>query len=407
MAAFTGDERSYIRELARELAAIAESPENAAVMKRWRDVNALRRPDRAPVWCRPVDCWAEMLPEDALHCQTPWYRVIERGFRQDLIKHEIGDDTPFFNQFPVPAVFHWDPPNLWGVEIARHTSPMAGGSWSYDPPLKTAADFDRLQVPRYVYDREATQSALARADELLGDILPVRLSCGPPMVGTLGWYAADLRGLNEMMLDMVDAPELLHRLMAYIRDCLLQSMADVEATGLLTENNHIAMILSDPVGQPQPDGRLTHRNLWGMANSQEFDQVSPAMWEEFCLDYQRPILEKYGLTAYGCCENLTQKIDSVLTIPNLRIFVCSAWTNLDTVIEKVSDRYVIMWRQKASDVVFPDDEADLQRALDDGARRLQGCYYQIVLRELQTLAGHPDRLHVWTRLAKEAAEKYR
>jgi len=29
-----------------------------------------------------------------------------------------------------------------------------------------------------------------------------------------------------------------------------------------------------------------------------------------------------------------------------------------------------------------------------------------VLRELQTLAGHPDRLHEWTRFAKEAAEKY-
>ena len=65
-----------------------------------------------------------------------------------------------------------------------------------------------------------------------------------------------------------------------------------------------------------------------------------------------------------------------------------------------------MWRQKASDVVFPDDEADLKRALDDGARRLRGIYYQIVLRELQTLAGHPDRLHVWTRLAIEAAMKF-
>jgi hypothetical protein len=29
-----------------------------------------------------------------------------------------------------------------------------------------------------------------------------------------------------------------------------------------------------------------------------------------------------------------------------------------------------------------------------------------LLRELETLAGHPDRLHVWTQFAKEAAEKY-
>ena len=119
-----------------------------------------------------------------------------------------------------------------------------------------------------------------------------------------------------------------------------------------------------------------------------------------------PIIEQFGLAAYGCCENLTHKIDGVLSLPNLRIFVCSAWTDLDRVIERVGTRHVIMWRQKASAVVFPDDPAVLQRDLEDGLRRLQGCYVQVVLRELQTLAGHPDRLHVWTRLAIDAAAKY-
>ncbi len=65
-----------------------------------------------------------------------------------------------------------------------------------------------------------------------------------------------------------------------------------------------------------------------------------------------------------------------------------------------------MWRQKASDVVFPDDPAQVRQDLHDGARRLQGIRHQIVLRELETLAGHPDRLHVWTQFAKEAAERF-
>jgi hypothetical protein len=37
---------------------------------------------------------------------------------------------------------------------------------------------------------------------------------------------------------------------------------------------------------------------------------------------------------------------------------------------------------------------------------LQGFHYQIVLRELQTLSGHPNRLHEWTRAAIEMAHKY-
>ena len=82
------------------------------------------------------------------------------------------------------------------------------------------------------------------------------------------------------------------------------------------------------------------------------------------------------------------------------------WTDLDRVIDRVGRDYVIMWRQKASDVVFADDVDVIRRDLEEGLRRLQGCTIQIVLRELQTLAGHPDRLHVWTQLAKEAAAKY-
>jgi hypothetical protein len=54
-------------------------------------------------------------------------------------------------------------------------------------------------------------------------------------------------------------------------------------------------------------------------------------------------------------------------------------------------------------VVFPDDLAPLRRHLNEGMRVLRGCYVQIVLRELQTLAGHPNRLTEWATLAKDAA----
>jgi hypothetical protein len=65
-----------------------------------------------------------------------------------------------------------------------------------------------------------------------------------------------------------------------------------------------------------------------------------------------------------------------------------------------------MWRQKASDVVFPDDMETIRRDLEEDCKQLQGFHYQIVLRELQTLSGHSNRLHEWTRAAIEMAEKY-
>jgi hypothetical protein len=399
------EQREYVRDLASRVCEIATSEENERTKKRWRDVNALRKPDRAPVYCRPIGAWNELLPEEELRCSNPWLRSLEREFRKVLIKHDIGDDDPVEANFFVDAVIDRDPPNLWGVDIGRHQPDLKGGAWSYDPPIKSEADFEKLKFPTFSFNASKTDEALSKTNDLLGDILPVKLRCNLPFEATLCRHAADLRGLSELMMDMAVAPEFVHRIMEYLRDVVLNSFSQIEQTGLLSPNNVGPLFCSDDMGNPNSDGKLTCANLWGSGNSQEFDQVSPAMWEEFLLAYQIPILERFGLTAYGCCENLTNKIDGVLKIPNLRIFVSSAWTDLDRVIEKVGDNYTIMWRQKASEVVFPDDTDGIRRHLEDGTKRLKGCYYQIVLRELQTLAGHPKRLHEWTRIAIEAAEK--
>jgi len=403
-------QRDYVRELARQVAEIARSPENAVIVQRWRDVNALRKPDRAPVWCRPVGAWAEILPESDLQCEDPWLRGHERNLRRTLIKNDIGDDSPLEPYFAVRAIFDRDPPNTWGVDIGRHYSGSEGGAWAYDPPLKTEADLDKLQLPTFTYNPSRTEESLSQTHDLLGNIMPVKLVCGPPLGGTICTPAAELIGLTPLMLDLAIAPQMVHRLMGYLRDAVLRGVDAAEASGVLTPNNTGPMTTSDPIG-PEPtdgaaSGAYTCKNLWMMANSQEFDQVSPQMWEEFLLNYQKPIFERFGLVGYGCCEDLTHKMDQVLTIPNLRIFVCSAWTDLAKLIGRVGQGYVIMWRQKASDVVFPDDDETIKRDLEEGARELQGYRYQIVLRELQTLSGHPDRLHVWTRHAIESAAKY-
>jgi hypothetical protein len=398
------NDRNHIRDLAKQVGAIAASDENARIVKRWLDVNSLCKPDRWPVWCRPVGAWEEVLPKASLKCSDSDLRAMEYRLRQILVKHEIGDDSPVEPYWPVGAVLDVDPPNVWGVDINHQPPTEAGGAWAYDPPIKTWADLEKLRLPRYTYNAAATEEALCRENDLLGDILPPRQVCNVPIGTTLCGPATDLRGMTQLMMDLIESPDEVHRMVAYLRDAALSAMDQVEGMGLFNPEPEWPMVMGQPV--PSADGQVRLATSWVNGNSQEFDQVSPAMWEEFLLDYQKPLFARFGAVCYGCCENLTRKIDGVLSIPNLRTFVCSAWTDLDTVIEKVGRKHVIMWRQKASDVVFPHDTATLKRQLDAGLRKLRGHHVQIVLRELQTLAGHPDRLHVWTRLAIEAAEKY-
>jgi len=399
-------DRNTVRQLAEQVVELATSDEYEARRKRWRDVNALRKPDRPPVWCRPAGAWSELLPADSITCTDPLCRSVETMFRQHLVKHEIGDDTTIEPWWGVGVAFDQDTPHTWGVPVQRIPAPSSGGAWQYDPPLKSEADFDRLELPNYTYNEERTQRSLAQMSELFGDTMEVRLTGGSLLGAGLGGIAANLRGLGPLMYDMADKPDLVHRLMSHLQKGVLKAQKTAEETGLLTLNNNGPMYCSDSPNGDLQEGQISLRHLWGHTESQEFQEVSPKMWEEFLLSYQIPILSQFWLSSYGCCEDLTHKIDGVLKIPNLRIFVCSAWTDLKKVVEAVGDRYTIMWRQKATDVVFSDDMALIRKHLEEGMRITQGCYIQIVLRELQTLDGRLERLADWAKVAKEIGTRF-
>jgi hypothetical protein len=404
-----GKDIARVRELAREVAELANSQENDVIIKRWCDCNAKRKIDRAPIWVKPVACWPELIPEDVYECIDPALRQMESAFLQLLKKRDIGDDEPLKKYFPVQTRLIFTPENVLGVDVHHESSGVEGGAWAYVPPIESDSDLDKLVMPTIAYDKESTDRALADAEELLGDILPVKRVCTwsihRRLLVTLGMNAAELVGLTNLLMNLAVAPEMMHRLMAHLRDVTLSAMDWIEESGLLTPNNEGGMYQSDPLGE-LVEGKATLKNCWDSPNSQEFDQVSPPMWEEFLLNYQRPIIERMGAISYGCCENLTHKLDGVLSLPNLRIVTCSAWSDLDTVIDKVGTKHVIMWREKATDICFPDDTVSIKAKIEDHFKRLQGCHYQIILRELQTLCGHQKRLHEWVDIAKEAAFKY-
>ena len=62
---------TIVRDLATQVMELAQSEEYKRRRRRWRDVNELRKPDRAPVWCRIALAWREILPDDDLQCEDP------------------------------------------------------------------------------------------------------------------------------------------------------------------------------------------------------------------------------------------------------------------------------------------------------------------------------------------------
>jgi hypothetical protein len=403
---FPARDVALVRALAEQCVALASSPEYEERRRRWRNANERRAGDRAPVWCRPARAWQEILPAEAIHCSDALCRSVEYALRQHLHKHWLGDDHIFEPWWPVAAAWRTDSEHLWGLPTGRLVGSTDLGGFRYDPPIKDPGDYGRIRAPAFTYDAGATEDALGQAAELLGDAMPVRLFCQPPLAPTLGTFLDQLRGMEAMLEDLAFRPELVHRAMAKLTEGCLLGLRAAEDTGLLSTNHHLPMYCSDPVNGEPPDGKVRLHNLWTDANSQEFQVVSPRMQEEFLLNYQIPLFQQYGAVQYGCCEDLTQKIGAVLRIPNLRIFVCSAWTDLERVVEACGDDYTIMWRQPAALVTLASDMAPIRRHLEEGLRRLKGCHYQIVLREVETLQGRPERLREWAHAAVELAEKW-
>jgi hypothetical protein len=402
------DEVKYVRELAAEVVNIAREPRMAAIKQRWCDVNGLRRPDHSPVWCNPVGLWSELLPDSSLCCSDPLLRGLELNFKKLLLKREIDDDTPVNDYFKSSMIFDVTPENIWGVDVVRESLEEAGSAWQYKSALQTESDFDRLRIPEYRYNPEKTAAEANRLEEVLSGVMPIKIVpfAGYFSIATICTATANLRGMEQMMMDMMLEPELIHRLMNIVYEGAMRFLDAVEAAGRIVPNNDEPMFQSDPLRPGVSANDYSLKDCWTAGNSQELDQVSPAMFEEFLLDYQKKIFARFGAVSYGCCENLTHKMAPVLAIPNLKIMVCSAWTNLDKLIAEVGAKHCIMWRHKASDVVCPHDTAALKAYVNEGAKKLQGCYYQTILRELQTQMGHENRLYEWTQISKEATTKY-
>jgi len=408
-------DRAVLRELAARYAEVAASADMDRRRALWRDLHALR-PVRPPIYVRAC-AWKELrevLPEAECECHDPWLREHEDWLRYMLFRSTLGDDWVFEPYYPLRAVFTLhDSDRRWGLPLGRQRPTQAGGSYKIDPALKSPEDLQRLDSFPGTIDETATERAFTRLSETFGDALPVVVDRSPfwwRWRGDLSANLGFLRGIDHLMLDMVDRPDWLHALMGRLRDTVLashdraedagdwQAMASFnQAVPYAEETAHAAL-----GGQPVP-----RKRLWAFAAAQELTLVSPAMHEEFMLAYQRPILERFRWSAYGCCEDLTNKIDMLRSIRNLRRIAVAPVADPGRCARQVGAEYVLSYRPSPAETVScgwrPERVRERLRA---DLASMRGCRIDITLKDVETVERDPDRVRAWVRLAREAADAF-
>jgi len=400
-----------LRELARQYVEIANKDIQNERRDLWRKHNSFVR-TRPLVLVRWFASWKE-IGEPMLQCEDPFYRQHEHFLRHMIFQDAIGDDwicEPWITQ---PATRVIPPEGEWGLQGARISSGEAGGSYKLDPPLKKPEDVARLLKPQHVIDEEDTARNVARLRDAVGDIVEVAVDRSP---WCRRWHAdisydlAQLRGIEQILWDMVDNPEWLHGVLAFMRDGILAAQEQAEAAGDWCLHNHEnqAMSYAQELPDPQLNGSPVMRDkLWCFVAAQEMAVVSPAMHDEFILSYQLPIIEKFGLVAYGCCEDLTHKIDSLRKIPNLRRIAVPPAADVARCAEQIGRDYILSYRPNPAEMVCCGFDPDhIGTVIRHALEVSKGCHVDITLKDIQTVENHPERLREWVKIVREVSDAY-
>ena len=403
-------DRAVLRDLAVEYREAAERPEMGSRRDLWRRHNSLKK-TRPLVLVRGGKAFQHEIPDITdLRCSDPFARDIETALRKELFLASLGDDRVVEPWFMISAVHQC---RGWGVEVQRQHAGDDLTAWKAAYPLKDLDDISALRMPDHRIDEQATAERFERVTGWIGDLLPVTVNRAPAYCGFAGDLSTSLhylRGIENFMMDMLDNADGLHRLVAFLRDGVLRTHDQAEKVGdwCGVSHNNQAMPYAEELTDPEPGvSGLQRRQLWYFAAAQEFAGVGPAMHDAFLLQYQLPILSKFGLVAYGCCEDLTRKIDLLRQIPNLRRIAVTPWADVPRCAEQIGMDYVMSWRPNPTEMVCTDFRPERIRKLTrEALEASRGQHIDIMLKDIQTVQHQPERLRDWVAITREIAAGY-
>jgi hypothetical protein len=403
---------NIIRELAKKVQEIASEDIQEEKRDLWRRHNNLEYV-RTPIYIR-FGGWEREVIEPLLTCEDSFYRDHEYFLRTMIFQNTLGDDYVIEPWITQQASNILPEKGSWGLGVQLVKSGVEGGSYHVDAPIKELDTVKQMILPTHKIDEEKTAENVSKLKEAVGDILTVNIDRGPFWRMWSGDIATDLgylRGIEQVMWDIMDNPEWLHNLLGFMRDGILKAHEEAEKAGdwQLCDHQNQSMPYVKGLKDPKANsGPVKRKELWGYMAAQEFTLISPEQHEEFMLQYQIPIMEKFGMTAYGCCEDLTKKIDILRKIPNLRRIAVSPFANVASCAEQIGKDYVCSWRPSPSETVCTGFNEEIIRNIIKSNMDLfkkNHCFADICLKDVHTVQNDPLRLVNFVKIAKSVIEQ--
>jgi hypothetical protein len=407
-------DRTVLRELAQKIAEIAALPIQEEKKRLWRLHNGLR-PERPMVTIDQV-CWNELNIDGklTLRCEDAGCRIYEDRFRKTLFQWEyfpadmvVEDYVRFAIAInDVPATVNNLPGALFGMKISENTlaTDTANDIVSHDYHNQfTSIDdvMEKIQMPVVSVDAAETKLRHEKAHWLFDGILPVReegwgydpyLSCWDPIAM---WMS-----ITGVLYGMIDNPEMMHALIGRVVQGYMTMLDQLEEQNLIYKYPQALVHTTGAWTDELPGPGFASRgaktsDLWMYAMAQAFTTVSPAMFEEYEINYLMPLFERFGLVYYGCCDPLEDRMDKVKRIPHVRKISVSPWAKRESCAEQIGRDYVVSGKPNPAflaDTSFNEEilKKDLLATREIAGR--YGCPLEFAFKDISTIKNDPARL---------------
>ena len=413
------DDRTIVRDLARKVAGIAALPIQQERIELWTRLNRLERV-RPLIHVQAIaeNILQELLPDTEILAQDDFLRGEERRLRTIIYFWEnLQDDRVVDNVIPSPIVTSGDVRSAnFGIKSEHEHSGRESGAYAIRGVLQDERDIDKIQnQPNIVIDADATGRHYEQLSELYDGILRVEQR-GPAFFWlTVMDTFIQWRGIQQMFVDLIDRPAWVHEALERITTGHLNDLDQLEALGILAPGHGNTRLGSGGYGWtdqlPQPGfdpDRVRLKDLWGRCATQIFTEgISPAMHDEFGIQYERRLLERFGLACYGCCEPLHNKMHVVRKIKNLRRVSMSPWVDVDMAAGAVGKDFVYTHKPNPTIVSMESWHPDLAESqLREVFEKTRDNIVEVNLQDLHTVRGEPHRLAEWTSIAMRLSEEF-
>ncbi|MFB3895660.1 MAG: hypothetical protein ACE14V_05080 [bacterium] len=400
-------DRDTLRGLAKYVQMLSAQPDMAQKRRDWIAHNRLYLA-KPMILCFPEGAWRECLPTETMTTSQPLLKDWEWKLRATIYTAETLEDD-----WVIDPVFNLNWVHKFtdcGFDIPFDRVDTLG-SFKWTPPLQNLDDIKKLKPVKLEVDEPETKEQLSLAQDIFGDILEVRIR------GSFWWSlgvfqkAIYLRGLEQIMLDMHDNPAWLHDLISRLTAEVMEWLTYLESNNYLSLNNQDDYVGSGGVGYTDelpaagynPE-QIRCQDIWGFAEAQELVGVSPEMFNKFFLQYTIPILSRFGLNCYGCCEPVHDKFELIKQIPRLRRVSVSPWTDITAAAIELQDKFIYSYKPNPSPLAaFTFDEAAIRESLKQVMQLAKeyGCVLEVILKDTHTVQNDPSRLAKWVELAKQ------